>query len=296
MAHPPLRDLLFVSSKRALSDDAAVRSSRQTFPDNLFVAHPPPFKLDYVLADIPFLAVGILAFCTLTFLALMKRLGMYVCDLARYWIDVNHACSMLAILHLSVTAAFVASILDLSQILQRGRLDADLGLRLDSVQSLIKTREIGYALSNSLRFIFFWIFVAQPPKAERDTPNARAGTHSGNWDACGFVGRILQWVTLCLTLTIFALQVVWRLEKGSNEFTDSYTADSAIEVLLSAIFALKLLLNCVQCTIVPKWTCTLDYLGFIVSLLLSAGFGIANLIQRESLFKSTLTARLTRGK
>jgi hypothetical protein len=35
-------------------------------------------KFDYVLADIPFLAVGVLGFCTFTFLALVKRLGMYV--------------------------------------------------------------------------------------------------------------------------------------------------------------------------------------------------------------------------
>lgn len=34
------------------------------------------FKLNNVLADIPCLAVGILAFCTFTFLALLKRLGM----------------------------------------------------------------------------------------------------------------------------------------------------------------------------------------------------------------------------
>ena len=157
---------------------------------------------------------------------------------------------------------------------------------MDSVQSLIKTREIGYAFSNSLRFIFFWLFIAQPPKSERDTPNARAGTHSGNWDVWGFIGRMLQWVTFCLTLTVFALQVVWRLDNRSNEFTDSYIAESAIEALLSAVFAIKLLLNCVQCTIVPKWTCILDYLGFIVSLLFGTGFGIANLIHRKSLFRS----------
>ena len=37
-----------------------------------------PLKVDYILADIPFLTVGILAFCTFTFLALVRRLGMYV--------------------------------------------------------------------------------------------------------------------------------------------------------------------------------------------------------------------------
>ena len=83
----------------------------------------------------------------------------------------------------------------------------------------------------------------------------------------------------------------------SNEFTDPYVAgESAIEVLLSAIFTTRLLLNCVQCTIVPKQTCTLNYLGFVVSLLFSAGFSVANLIHRKSLLGFTLTAQVTRGK
>jgi len=78
MAHPPLGYLRFGPSRRALSDDAAVRSSRQTSPENIRGTDLPLFKLDSVLADIPFLTVGISAFCTFTFLALMKRLGMYV--------------------------------------------------------------------------------------------------------------------------------------------------------------------------------------------------------------------------
>ena len=77
MAHLPPEDLRFVLEKRALSDDAAVRSSCQTSLEN-FVWLILPFKLNYVLADIPFLAVGILAFCTFTFFALTRRLGMCV--------------------------------------------------------------------------------------------------------------------------------------------------------------------------------------------------------------------------
>ncbi|KAF9648523.1 hypothetical protein BDM02DRAFT_2241153 [Thelephora ganbajun] len=254
MAHPPLEDLRFVLSKRTLSDDVA---------------------LDYILADIPFLAVGILAFCTFTFLALTKRLGI-----------------MLTTLHLSIITAFIASTLDLSQILQRGRLNTELGLRLDSVRSLIKAREIGYALSSSLRFIFFWIFVAEPPRAERDTPNARAGTHSGNWNAWGLVGLILQWSTLCLTLSVFALQVAWRLSKP-DALTNTYSAESAIEVILSAIFLLKLLLNCAHCQVASKWTCMLDYLGFIVPLLFSMGFGVANVMHLR--FTETILGRFLQG-
>lgn len=253
MAYLPSEDLRFVPSKRDLSDD-----------------------LNYVLADIPFLTVGILAFCTFTFLALMKRLGI-----------------MFSILHLSIVAAFIASTLDLSQMLQRGRFNTDLGLEMDSVQPLIKTREIGYALSNSLRFLFFWMLVAQPPKAEQDTPNARAGNHSGNWNVWGIVGLALQWVTLGLTVVVFALQVVWRLDSRANQFTNAYSAESAVEVILSAILALKILLNCSHCMIVPKAVCVFDYLGFLVSLHLSLGFGIANIIHLK--FTETILGRFLQG-
>lgn len=191
---------------------------------------------------------------------------------------------MLTILHLSVVMAFIASILDLSRILQRGTLITDSGPQVDSIQPLIKSREIGYAFSNSLRFIFFWIFVAEPPKAERDTSNARAGVHSGNWGAWGFVGLALRWLTLSLSLAVFALQVVWRLDSKVDEFTNAYSAESAIQVILSAILALKILLNCSHCTITSKRICVLDYLGFLVSLHLSLGLGIANILHRESLF------------
>jgi len=198
--------------------------------------------------------------------------------------DADHTRSMLTTLHLSIVAAFVASILDLSQILQRGTLNTDLGLRLDSVQSLIKTREVGYALSNSLRFLFFWILVAEPPKTERDTPGACTGTHSGNWHAWGLIGLILQYSTLGLTLAVFALQLVWRIDDKVNGFSSIYAAESAIQVILSAVFILKLVLNCSHSRVVSKWICLFDYLGFILSLIFGIGFGIANLMNRKLLW------------
>ena len=177
--------------------------------------------------------------------------------------------------------AFLASISDLSQILQQGNQSSGAGFDVVS-QPLIKAREVGYAFSASLRFIFLWMFVAEPPKVERDTPNARAGLHSGNWNALGHIGVVLRWTTLCLTVVVFALQVAWRL--GGGGFTNVYIAESAIEAVLSTIFILKILLNCSRCTIVSKGLCMVDYLGFLVSLHLSFGFAIANTMHRKFLF------------
>ena len=207
--------------------------------------------------------------------------------------DAERTRSMLTTLHLSIVTAFIASVLDLSQILQRGTLNTDLGLRLDSVQSLIKAREVGYALSNSLRFLFFWILVAEPPKTERDTPGARAGTHSGNWNAWGFVGLTLQYSTLGLTLSVFALQLVWRIDNKVKGFSSLYAAESAIQVILSAVFILKLVLNCSHSRVVSKWMCLFDYMGFIVSLAFGIGFGIANLMDRKLFLVSSLSFMLT---
>lgn len=194
---------------------------------------------------------------------------------------------MLTILHLSIIVAFIASIIDLSQILQRGRFNTDHGLGLESVQSLIMAREVGYAISNSLRFLFFWLFVAEPPKAERGALNARPGGHSGSWNAWGYIGITLRWSTLALILVVFVLQVVWRIDSKFNGFTTLYTAESGIQVILSTVFALKLVLNCVHCTPVCKWTCPLDYLGFAVSLFIGIGLGIGNLVNCKSLSGSS---------
>jgi len=202
---------------------------------------------------------------------------------------------MLTTLHLSIISAFIASILDLSQILQRGTVKTDLGLGLGAVQSLIKTREVGYALSTSLRFLFFWIFVAEPPKTERDTPGARAGSHCGKWNAWGFIGLILQYSTLGLTLAVFALQVVWRIDDKIDGFSTLYAAEAAIEVILSAVFILKIILNCAHSRVVSKWICLFDYMGFIVSLIFSTGFGVANLMERMSLPDSSSPSMLTLG-
>lgn len=191
---------------------------------------------------------------------------------------------MLTVLHLSIVTAFIASTIDLSQVLQQEQSNPFNTNPVGSAQSLVKAREIGYALSNSLRFLFFWIFVAEPPKAERDTPNARAGAHSGNWSVWGITGLILRWLSLALTLVVFVLQVVWRLDSSADGYTNAYSAESSIEVILSIILTLKILLNCSHCTIVSKWICLFDYLGFLLSLLLSLGLAIANITHRKSAF------------
>jgi hypothetical protein len=277
MAYLPLEDLHFFPSKRDLSDDVnfvSFYSLELCLTDALVQAQLCPGWYSSSRRRNP----GILHFYF--FGALEASWDVRVVFIDHGWFRPHRTCSLLTVLHLTVVTAFIASIIDLSQVLQREQSKRELGPQTDS---LVKTREIGYALSNSLRFLFFWMFVAEPPKAERDTPNARAGTHSGNWDAWGIVGLALRWGSLCLTIIVFALQVVWRLDSRVDEFTGAYLAESAIEVILSIILAFKILLNCSHCTIVSKGVCLLDYLGFLLSLNLSIGLGIANIVHRESL-------------
>src|ERR1700761_7072850 len=101
---------------------------------------------------------------------------------------------------------FIAALLDLTQLLMRGR-DVQTGQGISGqVAALITSREVALSLSPGLIFLFFWFFVAVPPRGELERPfgdrsysralgiiNYRGAYHSARWDRWGFVGIILQW-------------------------------------------------------------------------------------------------------
>ena len=156
-------------------------------------------------------------------------------------------------------------------------------------------REIGFALSVGLRFFFFWLFVAEPPRGEKVKPVPydpetnffvhafKEPDHSGAWGHWGRTGMILRWLLLAMTFVITVLQMVWRLV-SSNSFTSPvYTAESTLEIIASVIFILKLVLNTLITTTVPRSRMVRRYSTMVVALIFSIGLGIGNVAVCKSL-------------
>ncbi|KAK0198485.1 hypothetical protein F5146DRAFT_1019786 [Armillaria mellea] len=228
----------------SLSDDTAVES---------------------VLADIPFFCIGIMAFGISTFFLVMKQVNLP----SLY-------------LYLSALLAFTASIFDLSQLLARGSFNVVRGYDADSVRGLINTREVSLALSAGFRFMFFWTFVAERPRGEPPPVLGKAEyvpryhAHSASWQRWGYLGFILKWGLLALTVAIPIMQIIWRIVQRQVGLI--YTVESTIEVVASSLFILKLFLNIFLSPLNPWWLWVLSYLGPIVALLISLGIGIGQLV------------------
>lgn len=235
---------MLTAASLSLSDDTAVES---------------------VLADIPFLCIGIMAFGISTFFLVMKQVNLP----SLY-------------LYLSALSAFTASIFDLSQLLARGSFNVDRGYDTDSVRGLINTREVSLALSVGFRFMFFWTFVAQRPRGEPPPILGKAEyipryhAHSASWQRWGYLGFILKWGLLALTVAIPIMQIIWRIVERQVGLL--YTVESTIELVASSLFILKLFLNVFLSPLDPWWLWVLSYLGPIVALLISLGIAIGQLV------------------
>ncbi|KAH9937556.1 uncharacterized protein B0H18DRAFT_1113375 [Fomitopsis serialis] len=228
-----------------------------------------------ILADIPFFCVGILSLGVFTFFIFMKR-----------------ADSLLLCLHMSVIIAFVATILDLIQLLIRGAVKVNTNTGLQSVSGLTSVREVGFALSFGLRFLFFWGFVAQPPPGEaRPEYNA---LHNGSWRRWGLLGLILEMFTLALVLIDPVLQILYRLITSLHQIGPVYEIESTIQVVLSFVFILKILLNCwvkmlVNENALPVRKALAGYSAVITALVVSGLIGIGNIAMFE--FTETIAGR-----
>lgn len=151
------------------------------------------------------------------------------------------------------------------------------------VSGIIIAREVGFGFSTGLRLLFYWAFVAQPPRAEQLLPMTRKGIHSGAWNRWGIIGTLLQWATGAMIVAVFVIQLIWRIEQDFIGPTNLYNADAGIEIILSAVFLLKLGLNTSLCISAPKIRVMMSYSGFIIALILSIGIGLGNLVTCEQL-------------
>ena len=197
---------------------------------------------------------------------------------------------------MSVLLAFIAALLDLSQILHRGSRGSGSGRDGDTNSAgLIVVREIGFALSVGLRFFFFWLFVAEPPRGEKVKPVPydpetnffvyafKEPDHSSAWGHWGRTGMILRWLLLAMTFVITFLQMVWRLVSSNRFMGPVYTAESTLEIIASVIFILKLVLNTLITTTLPRSRMVRRYSTMVVTLIFSIGLGIGNVAVCKSL-------------
>lgn len=185
---------------------------------------------------------------------------------------------------MSAAVAFISSILDLVQIVIRGVAAVNLGLNVSKVSAIIDIREIGFALSFGLRFLFFWGFVAQPTPGEV-CPLGKAH-HNGSWGRWGLFGIVLEIFTLTLTLVDPVLQILYRIIGTLHRLGPLYEVEASIQVVLSIIFILKLLLNCwvrmlANTDAIPTRMTLLRYSPAIAALVLSALIGIGNVLKCE---------------
>jgi hypothetical protein len=175
----------------------------------------------------------------------------------------------------SALIAFIAAVLDLGQVLARGVVDTNLGTDMSSVKPLIIVREFGFAISVGLRFLFFWTIVADRPAHESCDED---GHHSGSWERWGLGGHVLKWGLLLISNAIPILQVVWRVDGTFSNFNPLYDTESSMEIVASALFICKLLLNISISPLVPRWKVLRRYLPLILALAFSTTVAVGNVI------------------
>ncbi|KAI9508802.1 hypothetical protein F5148DRAFT_1192760, partial [Russula earlei] len=240
------------------------------------MSSPPPLKamdvplvivgrgksaVDKLLADIPGLSVGLLGFAALTFFMILKKV-----KLATF------------ILLSSALFAFFAAIVDLARISLRH--DNSGRLRTDNdgiTDSLVTAREVLTSVSFGLRFLYFWAFVSQPPLCEQGS-GSFLRMHSGSWLHWGLTGTVLRWSTLLASLSIFVLQLVWRIARLRGGFGPVYSVESSLEIAASAIYMIKLFLNSTiveaDCRRETLW----QYSTALLALFINLGVGLGNIL------------------
>lgn len=240
-----------------------------TFPASLTLSSD--IAIEDLLADIPIFSVGLLSFGVFTFFFAMKRVN-----------------ALSVVLYAAVFFAFIASVFDLGQVLTRGRYNADNGAAgLNAVTGLIAARELLFAVSVGLRFLFFWLFVAEPPRGEavESTPfdpiaNLFTFTekHSGAWGRWGITGIFLKLALLAVSFIIGILQIIWRVVPSDNRLGPVYDTEAAMEIIASVLFIVKLLLNSLITPVTPQSKTLRTYAAMIFALLINLGLGIGNIV------------------
>lgn len=222
--------------------------------------------VELILSDIPFISVGILTFGASAFFLVIRHFTLSVVSL-----------------YFSVLLSFAAVVIDLTQILTRDLTQA-------TVQPSITAREILLALSLGLRFLFYWLYVSEPPIEEPRPPSfqdrwnnfltltSQDNIHSGNWARWGVSGSYAKVALLATIPAITALQIIWRVIQRYHIYGPVYAVNVTLEVVVSILLLLKLLFNTLPTSSIAR-SHTFGEYGFpILALIFNIGISVGNLI------------------
>ncbi|KAI9460897.1 hypothetical protein BJY52DRAFT_1168133 [Lactarius psammicola] len=215
--------------------------------------------IDSLLADTPAFAVGLLGFAVLTFFLILKKVN-------------------LASLYLlsSILLTFFGAITDLGQLYLRHTHSTESPSQR-FIPSLTVIREVLFSIASGLRFLFYWVYVSQPPLCEQDSARFLS-VHSGSWLRWGLTGSFLRWTTLAASLSVPVLQILWRTVHLMHDFGPVYDIEGAVEITLSAIFILKLLLNVLLVEVPSRRQTLWQYSSVTSALVINMAIGIGNLM------------------
>ncbi|KAF8271414.1 hypothetical protein EI94DRAFT_1720542, partial [Lactarius quietus] len=215
--------------------------------------------IDYLLADTPPFALGLLGFAVFTFFLILKKMN-------------------LASLYLlsSVLLMFFGALTDLGQLYLQHAYSTE-SPSPSAAPSLTIIREVLYSIASGLRFLFYWVFVSQPPLCEQDSARFLS-VHSGSWQRWGVTGSLLRWTTLAASFLVFVLQVLWRTVSLMHEFGPVYDIEGAVEITTTAIFIVKLLLNVSLVEESTRRQTLWQYSSVLFALSLNMVIGIGNLM------------------
>ncbi|KAG8930313.1 hypothetical protein FRC02_004355 [Tulasnella sp. 418] len=221
--------------------------------------------VDKVLADVPFFAIGVLAFAVITFFLAKHRVSKSI---------------MFAFL--SAVIGFTAAVIDLGALLASDT---------HRIFGLLIARETGYAVSIGMRLIFYWKQCSDPPPGElealAEARNRRISltpgevkTHSASWTRWGKVGLVGQLIIFAAALGVMGLQITWRFCAVFREpaFTEIYRASSILLIVVSLMLLFKYKANVYLSPKDPRSKALVLFSPMMLALFVGIGVAIGDLL------------------